>query len=77
MEMAGAVLGAVVAALHNPSRDGRPSGRPMERGGAVSDRAYREADLWAALTRAPRIDAPDLAALVDNPLAPRVGGLLG
>ena len=33
--------------------------------------------LWAALTRAPRIDAPDLAALADNPLAPRAGGLLG
>jgi G3E family GTPase len=37
----------------------------------------REAEnLWAALTRAPRIDAPDLAALSDNPLAPRAGGLL-
>ena len=34
-------------------------------------------NLWAALTRAPRIDAPDLAALADNPLAPRAGGLLG
>ena len=34
-------------------------------------------NLWAALTRAPRIDAPDLAALTDNPLAPRAGGLLG
>jgi G3E family GTPase len=32
--------------------------------------------LWAALTRAPRIDAPDLAAFADNPLAPRAGGLL-
>jgi G3E family GTPase len=32
--------------------------------------------LWAALEGAPRIDAPDLAALADNPLAPRVGGLL-
>ncbi|RBP16159.1 G3E family GTPase [Roseiarcus fermentans] len=38
----------------------------------------READtLWAALTRVPRLDAPDLAALTDNPLAPRPGGLLG
>jgi G3E family GTPase len=34
-------------------------------------------DLWAALTRSPRIDAPDLAALTENPLAPRAGGLLG
>ena len=33
--------------------------------------------LWAALTRSPRIDAPDLAALTANPLAPRAGGLLG
>jgi G3E family GTPase len=32
--------------------------------------------LWAALEGAPRVDAPDLAALADNPLAPRVGGLL-
>jgi hypothetical protein len=31
----------------------------------------------AAVTRAPRIDTPDLAALFDNPLAPRAGGLLG
>jgi G3E family GTPase len=33
--------------------------------------------LWAALTGAPLLDAPDLAALADNPLAPRRGGLLG
>lgn len=40
--------------------------------------AAREAEtLWAALTRTPRIDAPDLAALADNPLAPKAGGLLG
>jgi G3E family GTPase len=40
--------------------------------------AAREAEtLWAALTRTPRIDAPDLAALIDNPLAPKAGGLLG
>ena len=40
--------------------------------------AARDVDnLWAAVTRAPRIDAPDLAALFDNPLAPRAGGLLG
>ena len=44
----------------------------------VEDVAARDAEtLWAALTRAPRIDAPDLAALAENPLAPRVGGLLG
>jgi G3E family GTPase len=40
--------------------------------------AAREAEtLWAALARAPRVDAPDLVALADNPLAPRAGGLLG
>ncbi len=40
--------------------------------------ATREAEvLWAALTGTPVIDAPDLAALVDNPLAPKAGGLLG
>ena len=40
--------------------------------------AAREVEnLWAALTSAPRIDAPDMAALADNPLAPRAGGLLG
>ena len=33
----------VVAALHSLSKDGRPSGRPAERGGAVSDRAYSSA----------------------------------
>ncbi len=33
-------------------------------------------NLWAALRRAPRVDAPDLAAPVDNPLASRRGGLL-
>ena len=33
--------------------------------------------LWRALTGLPEIDRPDLAALVDNPLAPRSGGLLG
>jgi G3E family GTPase len=32
--------------------------------------------LWAALSGAPRVDAPDLAALVDNPLVARHGGLL-
>ena len=33
--------------------------------------------LWTALTGTPQTDAPDLAALADNPLAPRRGGLLG
>ncbi len=33
--------------------------------------------LWAAFVDAPAIDSPDRAALIDNPLAPRPGGLLG
>ena len=33
--------------------------------------------LWRALVGIPEIDRPDLAALADNPLAPRFGGLLG
>ena len=32
--------------------------------------------LWAALTGAPQIDAPDLDALTDNPLVPKRAGLL-
>jgi len=32
--------------------------------------------LWRALIGAPEIDRPDLAALTDNPLAPRKAGLL-
>jgi len=38
----------------------------------------READtLWAVLTNVPRNHGPDLAALADNPLAPKQGGLIG
>ena len=34
--------------------------------------------LWSAFAGEPRVDAPDAAALTDNPLAPRAdGGLLG
>ena len=44
----------------------------------VEPEAARDVDrLWAALTRTPAVDSPDLAALADNPLAPRRGGLLG
>lgn len=41
----------------------------------VDPRAVKR--LGEALSARPRIDAPDLAALADNPLAPRPGGLLG
>jgi G3E family GTPase len=33
--------------------------------------------LWAAVTRAPTIDAPDMAALTQSPLSAQRGGLLG
>jgi peptide/nickel transport system ATP-binding protein len=33
----------IVAAVRSPSKDGRSSERPLERGGAVNDRAYRPA----------------------------------
>ncbi len=33
------------------------------------------ASVWRALTGLPEVDRPDLAALLDNPLAPRSGGL--
>ncbi len=49
LEAADAELaGSAVAALHSPSTDGRPGGRPMERGGAVSDRALHDADPLAS-----------------------------
>jgi G3E family GTPase len=33
--------------------------------------------LWRALIGDPEIDQPDLAAMTENPLAPKLGGLLG
>ena len=56
-----------------------PDGDRSSRAVLIVERVEaREAEtLWAALNRAPRIDAPDLAALLDNPLAPKRGGLLG
>jgi G3E family GTPase len=44
----------------------------------VGDGVDRSAidNLWAALSGAPQIDAPDLAALADNPLTASRGGLL-
>ena len=44
----------------------------------ISDGLASEAveRLWRALTGVPELDRPDLAAMTDNPLAPRAGGLL-
>jgi G3E family GTPase len=64
--------------VHAPRRLARwPFDPPMTRLVAVVDGLPRaEVDaLWRALTGVPEIDRPDLAALLDNPLAPRSGGL--
>jgi G3E family GTPase len=55
-----------------------PDGEPRTRLVVIGDGVSRSeiAPLWAALEGAPRIDAPDLAALAENPLALRRGGLL-
>jgi G3E family GTPase len=66
--------------LHAPrALVGWPDGRRVTRLVLIVDGpAEREAEvLWSALTHAPRVDAPDLTALAENPLAPRPGGLLG
>jgi G3E family GTPase len=65
---------------HPPRRLARwPDGERETRLVVIVDGVERAAveRLWRALSPTPRIDAPDLAALVDNPLAPRPGGLLG
>jgi G3E family GTPase len=65
--------------FHPPRRlAGWPDGEARTRLVVIGDGVARSeiAPLWAALESAPRIDAPDLAALADNPLAPRRGGLL-
>jgi G3E family GTPase len=56
-----------------------PEGRQETRLVVISDGLHpAEIErLWRALMGAPEIDQPDLAALTENPLAPRRGGLLG
>jgi len=56
-----------------------PDGERLSRLVVIADGVAPEKieALWAALTGAPQIDTPDLAALTDNPLAPKRGGLLG
>jgi G3E family GTPase len=55
-----------------------PDGERLSRLVVIADGVAPERieALWAALTGAPRLDAPDLAALADNPLAPKRAGLL-
>ena len=63
-----------------PARPSRPARAAGMAGRGPPTRGRRGAGRRqpvAAVTRAPRIDTPDLAALFDNPLAPRAGGLLG
>jgi G3E family GTPase len=59
--------------------DSWPGGKPQTRLVVIVD-GIPEAEiaaLWRALGGIPEIDRPDLAALTDNPLAPRRGGLFG
>lgn len=66
--------------FHAPRRlEAWPDGEPRTRLVVIVDGVERAAveRLWAALSGVPQIDAPDLAALLENPLAPRRGGLLG
>ena len=55
-----------------------PNGERQTRVVVIVDGVAREAidRLWRALSGTPAIDAPDLAALAENPLAPRPSGLL-
>jgi len=65
---------------HPPRRLARwPDGARQTRLIVIVDGVERAAveRLWRALSPTPQIDSPDLAALADNPLAPRPGGLLG
>ncbi len=43
-------LTPTVAALGSPSEDGRPDGRPMDRGDAVNDRVYKSGDAVDSLS---------------------------
>ena len=67
------VLHAVQTTLHPPARlsawpDGPRATRMVLIVDGIAERYVR--DLFATFTGAPRLDAPDRAALVDNPLAP-------
>jgi G3E family GTPase len=66
--------------VHAPRRLASwPTGKPQTQLVVIVD-GLPQADiaaLWRALRGIPEIDRPDLAALTDNPLAPRSGGLFG
>jgi class 3 adenylate cyclase/predicted ATPase len=47
---------ATVAAVRSPSIDGRPSGRPLDRGAALSEGGYNELALQSALERLAEAD---------------------
>ncbi len=66
--------------LHPPRRLAAwPAGEKLTRLVVIVDGvpAGEVEALWRALIGTPEIDRPDLAALANNPLAPRSGGLLG
>ena len=66
--------------FHPPRRLPEWPGRSRETRLVVISDGLESAEvlgLWRALVGIPEIDRPDLAALADNPLAPRLSGLLG
>jgi G3E family GTPase len=74
------VVNGAQQVLHAPRRLAAwPDGDRTTRVVAIVDGVERALveRLWSALSGVPQIDAPDLAALAENPLAPRPGGLLG
>jgi G3E family GTPase len=74
------VVNGAQQVLHAPRRlKAWPDGERTTRLVVIVDGVERAAidRLWGALSGAAQIDAPDLAALAENPLAPRPGGLLG
>ncbi len=74
------VVNATQQVFHAPRRlEAWPDGERRTRVVVIVDGVERALveRLWGALSGVPQIDAPDLAALAENPLAPRPGGLLG
>ena len=74
------VVNGAQQVLHAPRRlKAWPDGERRTRVVVIVDGVDRAVidRLWGALSGAAQIDAPDLAALTENPLAPRPGGLLG
>jgi G3E family GTPase len=74
------VVNGAQQVLHAPRRlKAWPDGERRTRVVVIVDGVERAVidRLWDALSGAAQLDAPDLVALAENPLAPRPGGLLG